>query len=355
VPANQLQQSVSGTPFQCVPATCEDGIQNQDETGIDCGGRCKVCVNKVLPKEECDSSAGVLCGEWRLNTHAEPADKDPLRAHNASFCAGNNVAVRFNHLRSSDRKVDVVLHYHGATSKRNEDALCAKVDASGLNLGRRFNKRPTVAIVALGKFDGADCKPTDLNCRQDKYSFPSLLTMADTAKFISYVLDKFAAAKLGNDAKLSVGRLIFAAHGTGGEALTSAIKSDPAAAQTIHELHLFDSAPADVNPLLEWVAKKYEADSKEIKKAQNSADKADYMEKKGSAFRVFLPQEVKQGSLLQRRLQQLKEANGHFSSAWYRATAVNDVHYRGLTPKDYARYFEPLVIENASQTTGRRA
>ena len=25
--------------------TCSDGIQNQDETGIDCGGQCKECDN----------------------------------------------------------------------------------------------------------------------------------------------------------------------------------------------------------------------------------------------------------------------------------------------------------------------
>ena len=31
----------------CVP-TCEDGIQNQNETGIDCGGPCPACGSNNL-------------------------------------------------------------------------------------------------------------------------------------------------------------------------------------------------------------------------------------------------------------------------------------------------------------------
>ena len=37
-------------------ATCDDGIQNGDETGIDCGGSCSACVTMVAP----DLNAGVL-------------------------------------------------------------------------------------------------------------------------------------------------------------------------------------------------------------------------------------------------------------------------------------------------------
>ena len=34
-----------GVVQNCVPPTCDDGIQNQDETGIDCGGPCTGCSN----------------------------------------------------------------------------------------------------------------------------------------------------------------------------------------------------------------------------------------------------------------------------------------------------------------------
>ena len=30
-------------------ATCDDGIQNGDETGIDCGGSCTACVTMAAP------------------------------------------------------------------------------------------------------------------------------------------------------------------------------------------------------------------------------------------------------------------------------------------------------------------
>ena len=33
-----------GLPDQSIPETCSDNIQNQDETGIDCGGVCDACV-----------------------------------------------------------------------------------------------------------------------------------------------------------------------------------------------------------------------------------------------------------------------------------------------------------------------
>jgi hypothetical protein len=42
-----LQQSINDGGFKCVPPvvpTCSDGIMNQGETGIDCGGPCGACV-----------------------------------------------------------------------------------------------------------------------------------------------------------------------------------------------------------------------------------------------------------------------------------------------------------------------
>ena len=30
-----------------IPATCSDNIKNQNETGIDCGGSCRACIDIV--------------------------------------------------------------------------------------------------------------------------------------------------------------------------------------------------------------------------------------------------------------------------------------------------------------------
>lgn len=44
-PGNVIRNSVANAncTAACGPASCEDGIQNQDETGVDCGGVCPVC------------------------------------------------------------------------------------------------------------------------------------------------------------------------------------------------------------------------------------------------------------------------------------------------------------------------
>jgi len=47
--------------------TCFDGIMNQDEINIDCGGVCEPCKN-ILPRDEVGRGGGCLevweCGEW---------------------------------------------------------------------------------------------------------------------------------------------------------------------------------------------------------------------------------------------------------------------------------------------------
>jgi len=41
-----------GTCSPCNRETCNDGIKNQDETGIDCGGRCKSCDAGIVPDNQ---------------------------------------------------------------------------------------------------------------------------------------------------------------------------------------------------------------------------------------------------------------------------------------------------------------
>ena len=45
--------------------TCEDGIQNQDETGLDCGGSCVACAtcnDEIQNQDETGIDCGGSCG-----------------------------------------------------------------------------------------------------------------------------------------------------------------------------------------------------------------------------------------------------------------------------------------------------
>jgi hypothetical protein len=63
-PGNVIRNSVANASCTspCGPATCDDGIQNQDETGVDCGGTscpaCPTCDDGTMNGDE----TGVDCG-----------------------------------------------------------------------------------------------------------------------------------------------------------------------------------------------------------------------------------------------------------------------------------------------------
>jgi hypothetical protein len=63
-PGNVIRNSVNNASCTspCGPATCDDGIQNQDETGVDCGGTscpaCPTCDDGMMNGDE----TGVDCG-----------------------------------------------------------------------------------------------------------------------------------------------------------------------------------------------------------------------------------------------------------------------------------------------------
>lgn len=50
--------------------SCEDGIQNQDETGIDCGGVCELCA-RWIPKSNNAQSCEQLCASNELSSIAD--------------------------------------------------------------------------------------------------------------------------------------------------------------------------------------------------------------------------------------------------------------------------------------------
>ncbi|MFM2152435.1 MAG: hypothetical protein RL199_870 [Pseudomonadota bacterium] len=48
---------------RCVPATCDDGRKNGDETDVDCGGGCgRRCIDAMTCTANADCDAGLLCG-----------------------------------------------------------------------------------------------------------------------------------------------------------------------------------------------------------------------------------------------------------------------------------------------------
>ena len=51
-----------------LPDTCSDGIQNGDETGLDCGGPCNACVATIFQDffERNDTAPGTLGDGWSL-------------------------------------------------------------------------------------------------------------------------------------------------------------------------------------------------------------------------------------------------------------------------------------------------
>jgi len=55
--------SASCTSNTCAAATCVDGIQNQTETGVDCGGPCAACASPVLGP--CGAATCYACGGFQ--------------------------------------------------------------------------------------------------------------------------------------------------------------------------------------------------------------------------------------------------------------------------------------------------
>ncbi len=66
----------SGTPISPVDPTCDDGMMNGDETGVDCGGSCEPCETEPTPT--CDDGmmngdeTGIDCGG-----SCDPCDVEP--------------------------------------------------------------------------------------------------------------------------------------------------------------------------------------------------------------------------------------------------------------------------------------
>jgi len=68
-----LCEDQGGTPACVAPSTCTDGIQNQDETDVDCGGQCAPCAVGLGcgGDDDCDSGACTngVCVTCHATTH----------------------------------------------------------------------------------------------------------------------------------------------------------------------------------------------------------------------------------------------------------------------------------------------
>ena len=101
--------SSGGGSYYIPPATCEDGIKNQNELDIDCGGECNVCEtchDYLLNQDETETDCGGICGtcpaptcnDGRLNQGEEKID---CGGPNCQACPGC-----YNGLKDSN-EVDV--------------------------------------------------------------------------------------------------------------------------------------------------------------------------------------------------------------------------------------------------------
>jgi hypothetical protein len=82
--AQYVSQSTSYIPPKCVPPTCEDGTQDEGETGVDCGGPCPACLDEACGADQdcvtysCDALSDVCvqdqCVDHRQDGHETDVD-----------------------------------------------------------------------------------------------------------------------------------------------------------------------------------------------------------------------------------------------------------------------------------------
>ncbi len=85
---------VCGANGACAAPTCEDGVQNQDETDLDCGGSCGPCLATQACLEAADCESAVCAGEGcsldsALCCQAPSCDDDVLNGTEPNVDCGN--------------------------------------------------------------------------------------------------------------------------------------------------------------------------------------------------------------------------------------------------------------------------
>ncbi len=69
-------EEVCNAANECVAASCGDGVKNNDETGVDCGGSCGATC---IPGEACEDAADCLHGVCKQNTCLVPTCGDGVK------------------------------------------------------------------------------------------------------------------------------------------------------------------------------------------------------------------------------------------------------------------------------------
>ncbi len=138
--------------------------------------------------------------------------------------------------------VDVVLHFHGYSSRKAGMKLVEKERNSGVDFARRTT--PTLGIIPRGN--------NNSNQGGNGYDFRGLAKSGAVAALIDDSLRRFSAA---TGVSATRGRLILTAHSGGGRALMNALTQvDP------DEVHVFDALygvprrnrPDPIAPLVSW-------------------------------------------------------------------------------------------------------
>lgn len=97
---------VAGT---CPAPTCSDGIMNQGETGIDCGGPCPACPLSI------DNGDQTLCSGSFTDSGASGSYSNSEN-YTATYCSDNGQAINFTFSSFDSESLDHLLIYNGTNA-----------------------------------------------------------------------------------------------------------------------------------------------------------------------------------------------------------------------------------------------
>ncbi|CAF0991771.1 unnamed protein product [Adineta steineri] len=126
------------TTKKCLTPTCTDGVKNQDEIDVDCGGT--VCASKCLPQEGCRSSSDCTSNNCDITTKKcqTPTCTDGVKNQDETDvdCGGATCSKK-------------CLYQQGCRS--SADCACSKCDTTTKKcLKSKFNKWKQNAITVAG-------------------------------------------------------------------------------------------------------------------------------------------------------------------------------------------------------------
>lgn len=196
-----------------------------------------------------------------------------------------DLVLRWNHVPADAATVDVAVHFHGYSDRGERMNLVSDtLPRSGLDFGdpdaaagaAPGRDRPTLCILPRGNFFGGST--------ERGYNFPSLIAPEAFEAFLTYALQRFAAAT--GRATPAVARLLLTAHSGGGAALLRVVRSARA-----DEVHLFDALYQQPTSLITWAKRRIAEDRTEAEHRSPEAAEA-YLREHGGVLRAtYIPTE----------------------------------------------------------------